>query len=103
MGTDGTMIIERKLTDGFWEPIGVLSLPRNYALFDAMKERGYTGYPSDIDELSKNILDTNEEWGEGYMSYQEWVKLLKEHHWEYLNTIKKKYYDDCRVIFRFDN
>ena len=101
MGTDATVIIER-CNGGFWEPIGLIPLPRNYELFNDIRERGNAGYPPDIDELSKEILDTKEDWGEGYMSYQEWVNLLKEHKWQYLNIIKKKYYHECRVIYKFD-
>lgn len=101
MGTDATVIIER-CNGGFWEPIGLIPLPRNYELFNDIRERGNAGYPPDIDELSKEILDTKEDWGEGYMSYQEWANLLKEHKWQYLNTIKKKYYHECRVIYKFD-
>ena len=101
MGTDCTIIIER-CNGGFWEPIGLIPLPRNYELFNDIRERGNVGYPPDIDELSKEILDTKEDWGEGYMNYKEWLKLLKEYDYKHLNTIKKKYYDKCRVIYRFD-
>ena len=47
-------------------------------------------------------MDTKEDWGEGYMNYKEWLKLLKEYDYKHLNTIKKKCYDKCRVIYRFD-
>ena len=100
-GTDATMIIEM-YRDGFWEPIGLIPLPRNYELFNDMRERGNAGYPPDIDDLSKQILEDIEDWGEGYMTYKEWLKLLKEYDYKHLNTIKKKYYDKCRVIYRFD-
>ena len=101
MGTDGTAIVER-FSDGYWEPIAVLPLPRNYELFNDIHERGTAGYPPDRDDLSMRILDDNEDFGECYMSYKEWLKLLKKYDYKYLNTIKKKYYNDSRVIFRFD-
>ena len=101
MGTDCTIIIEM-YRDGYWEPIAAIPLPRCYALFSDMRERGTAGYPPDIDDLSKQILEDIEEWGEGYMNYKEWLKLLKEYDYKHLNTIKKKCYDKCRVIYRFD-
>lgn len=101
MGTDGTVVIERK-EGNFWETIGTMTLPRNYDLFMELHQ-GFVGYPYDICYLSKDILNAVEDWGEAWMTYEDFRKLLKQYDLEYYDTIKKKYRDKCRVIYRFDN
>lgn len=102
MGTDCTVVIEREGDLG-WEITGVMHLPRDYDLFELLKENGASGYPEDIDRLSKEILERVEVWGEGHMGYDAYRKLLMRRGCEGLDIIRKKLRGRCRVIYRFDN
>lgn len=103
MGTDCTVVIERCEGGKWWESIGMFHLPRCYGLFDELNHEGVRGYPNDIDHLSKQVLNTVEDWGEGYMDYITFRKLLKKYDLTDMDIIKKKHRHLCRVIYRFDN
>lgn len=102
MGTDCTIVVERLGKYG-WEAIGLMNLPRCYDLFADMRGLGIAGYPRDVDTVTKLTLEAVEDWGEGYMSYDEFKKLIGKYEIEDVITIKRKYHSDCRVIYRFDN
>lgn len=102
MGTDATIVIERKY-DGRWETIGTIAIPRNYELFQRLQDKGIPGYPPDVEESTRTILEALEDWGELYMSYEQFRNILKKCHWSDYDVIKKKWHSECRVIVRFDN
>ena len=109
MGTDCTMIIERKdmclsnVDREWWDIIGCYHLNRNYKLFDKIREEGVQGYPSFMNYHSKEILDSCEDWGECFMSYKRFKKIAKKHHADDALFITKDNEEYCRCIFRFDN
>lgn len=106
MGTDCTLVIEKRYdgrTRVMWETIGVMKIPRDYQLFEEMRCSGFVGYPEDINWFSKDILEATEDWGECWMYYTDFFRLLKRYDLMDWDTIKKKLRDQCRVIYRFDN
>lgn len=109
MGTDCTMIIERKdmrlsnIDREWWDIIGCYHLNRNYEFFDKIQSEAMCGYPSFICWHSKDILDNCECWGECYMPYSKFKKIAKKYHAKDALYIKKKEQEFCRCIFRFDN
>lgn len=109
MGTDCTMIIERKdkelssSENELWDIVGVCHLPRYYALFDEIREKATCGYPPFINWLSNKILEENEDWGECYMDYSMWKLLCKLHEVKGYTYMKNSKEDAYRCIFRFDN
>lgn len=101
MGTDCTAVIEKE--GDSWTTIGVMYIPRNYELYHDIQSNAFIGYPPDADTLSQDILDAVEDWGECWTSYNTFLDFLAKYDMEDLDTIKKKYRDKCRVIYRFDN
>lgn len=109
MGVDCTMVIERYLytisTTGneYWETIGVCVLPRNYDMFEEIRDIAEPGYPMCMNYMTEKIMDEFESWGECYMDYESWVDLsLKYDFRDYAYIRKAKRYS-LRCIFRFDN
>lgn len=107
MGTDCTMVVEIKdksfVSCEFWEIAGVIHLNRHYDFFDVIRDEAVYGYPENIDCLSKDILESHEDWGECWMPMEKFSKLkyAKKHtEWQ---MFKKRLYPDMRCIFRFDN
>jgi len=105
MGTDITVIIERQdRITGEWSMLCILYyIGRNYDLFSDIRDEAYSGYPENVDILTKRYLDEHECWGECCMSYDQWRTLLKRHGFERWDIIRKNMRDQCRVVCRFDN
>lgn len=103
------MVIERyEYTDSktgteYWEIIGVCALPRNYDMFEEIRDIAEPGYPRDMNHYTEKILGDFEQWGECHMDYESWVDLsIKYDFREYAYIRKAKRYS-LRCIFRFDN
>lgn len=102
MGTDCTLIIE--ICDNVcrrWETMCAVPLDRNYELFDLLREYGTPGYPPNVAYMTRETLEKNEDWGEGYMSLEQFYKLAKR--FDIPHFVRRKLRDKCRVVFRFDN
>ena len=109
MGTDCTMIVERRdysiPTEDrqWWDTIGCCHLPRNYDFYEEISNTSTNGYPPFINWLSESILEEVECWGECYMSYEDFEKLANKYNMKKYVYIRKKEREHCRCIFRFDN
>lgn len=110
MGTDCKAVIEKGEKIGqitFWDPVGVICMDRNYDLFDDIREIANQGYPETISTLAKTILDESEDWGECWMTWKDYMQLLRRHDIALpemiviKKSIAKKF--EIRVIFKFDN
>lgn len=102
MGKDCMMVTELQVTDNFWYCIGAITLGRDYSLFDAIEAMAIKGFPEKMNNDSEEILKACEEYGECWMPYNDWLRLVDKYDIRFGDVIKKKYRDKCRVIFRFD-
>lgn len=101
MGMDCTIVIE--MHDEFaWECIGVIQIPRGSEFYAAMREAGCDGFPDDMSRIGRKILEEQEEFGEGWVSYKTYAKLIRKYHNKFYDILKKKHVDKARVIYRFD-
>lgn len=130
MGTDCTVIFEVTDKDSlykfenasvlgdegrkwppYWDVVIVYGLPRNYDLFDVLQDKGIRGYPSYVNEYTKEYLEQYECWGEAWLPYAEYRKVIKgicendKDRMANYDPIRKRFLKgkECRVVFRFDN
>lgn len=104
MGIDCTAVMEYDEQLGgkpYWVIKGCEHLDRNTEFFQIITENAIPGYPDDISRTAKEILETNELYGECWMTMKDYDRLCEEHGYG-TRFIRRRFYKRMRIVFRFD-